>query len=715
MNASRVKENENFRTNGMFFKSINDGKTVEVIDPIDNHRYAFETSGPISAEPVGTEQFFFPVDTAVTLSTETITLSTGIAVCVRDDAGTFQTEVKHFTQQEFPADTYWLEISAPIQLHLQVTSALTITVKNQQTFIEFADTTQLLVGACSRHEHPAATITTTDSPADMMTAVSQFSSALRTTSPERSYPSYRGHPPTIEIGESLDIPSHLSSPDTGLQIEVPPDYQSIYVVAPLAYYLGADLVAGDTPQLVSDTGFTYTFGTDCEFERDVERVLKHIFFLDCITRTEGMYQVDLHERQAIEPHINLDFATLYNQPLTERTETYLTIPFSHLEDHIPEWKLTTYIEPTPERVEMLPFAVNDLAIVQTPEKSEASPSEEEIIAVDDFLRNDDFVRGTNTETSNETTYYRPRASDSLEKVWFGEGTPLGASKAMISAYQNRLSRTPTSGNIEITVVCNDSLLATSRMSGAGVREEEKIVDEIYGSRADFPFDVTVHHGLTTNQFKSVISSSSDFFHYIGHVDEKGFACADGSFDAAIVDSVGINAFFLNACNSYEQAKHLIESGAIGGIATLTDILNKEAISIGGVLARLLNLGFPLDAALKIASNEIFLGNQYLVVGDGGVALAQTETGTPNLCEVEPTDNGFTIDYKTYPTTQLGIGSMILPHTEQNGEFFLNSGIVGTFSMSEKELQRFLALENIPVLIDGELQWSYSTDVAALST
>jgi hypothetical protein len=303
------------------------------------------------------------------------------------------------------------------------------------------------------------------------------------------------------------------------------------------------------------------------------------------------------------------------------------------EEYIPDWKLSTYIEPTPESVEMLPFAVNDLAVVRTPENQESSPPDEEVAALDDFLRTDDFTRGTNTDTGNNTTYYRPHSTDSLEQVWVGEGMPLGASKALVGGYQNRLGRTPTSGDITITVVCNEFQSPLRLREGNGVREEQEIVDTVYGSRANLPFDVTVHHDLTTTEFRSVVKSSTDFFHYIGHVDEDGFECPDGSVDAGTLDSVGIDAFFLNACRSYDQAKRLIEAGSIGGIATLTDVLNSEAVSIGGILARLLNLGFPLNAALEIASDEIFLGEQYLVVGNGGVAIAQTEGGTPNLCEI----------------------------------------------------------------------------------
>jgi hypothetical protein len=213
VNVSRAKQTNNPPSKEVFYELTNNETTVGIVDPVDKHRYSFDTSESVSLEPVETDQFLFPVDAAVGLTTGAITLPTATAVCVRDGAGTFQTEVQHFAQREFAAGTYHLDISAPLQLHLRVKSAMTITVKNQQTLIDFPDAASVLVGACSRHEHPAATITTTDNPADMMAALSQFSSALKTTTPERSIPSYRGHPPTVELGDSLQIPKHLSTPD----------------------------------------------------------------------------------------------------------------------------------------------------------------------------------------------------------------------------------------------------------------------------------------------------------------------------------------------------------------------------------------------------------------------------------------------------------------------------------------------------------------------
>lgn len=701
---------------GLVFKRIDDETGFEVIDTIDRHRYALQTGNQVAPELSDTGPFLFPIDAAVTVTTDAITLPTVVPVCIRDDEGTLLVEAEHFAQETLPQGIYELDLSAPVQLYLRVESPVTVTSDVTQTRISFDTETDVLVGARSRHEHPAATVTTTDDPVDMMAAVSTFGSALKTTSPERSFPMFRGHPPSIERGDELSIPPSMTPPDTSLRLEAPPEYRSVYVAAPLVYYLGAELCPGETPRMVGDTGFEYTLDAACGFECEVERVLKQVFFLDCVTRTEGIYPVELHERQAVESQLDLDFATLYALPLAERIEAYLSIPFITVEEHLPEWKLTTHIEPIPSSVEMLPFVTKDLAVIRTPRSEEVSAKQAAVVdeqsrMVDNFLRNDgaDFVRGTAAGNSSDATCVQPETTDSLEQIWIGAGTRQGANKAMIEAYQNRLNRVPTNGDIDITVVYNDishpdNDAATSNSEKA-MGEERAVVDDVYGSRAQLPFDVTVHENPTVDELRAVLSSPTDFLHYIGHVDEQGFECVDGKFDTGTLETAGADVFLLNACQSYQQGMHLVKAGSIGGIVTLSDVVNSGAIRIGRALARLLNGGFPLRAALEIASDESLSGVKYTVVGDGGVAIAQAEGGTPNLCEITATAESYRLEYKTYPTAQLGMGSMRIPYVENNEEFFLNSGSLKAFEMSKKELHRFLELENVPVRVDGELYWS----------
>lgn len=720
----RTRQQGGVQGEGLVFKQMDDETGLEVIDTIDRHRYAFQTNDRVVPELSDTSPFLFPIDSAVTVTTDAITLPTVVPVCIRDGAGTLLVEAEHFAHETLPQGTYELDLSAPVQLYLRVESSVTVTSNVTRTQIGFDTETEVLVGARSRHEQPAATITTTDDPVDMMAAVSTFGSALKTTSPERSFPMFRGHPPSIERGDELSIPPGVTPPDTGLRLEAPLEYRSVYVAAPLVYYLGAELCPGETPRLVADTGFEYTLDTACGFEYEVERVLKQVFFLDCVTRTEGIYPVELHERQAVESKLDLDFATLYELSIAERIEAYLSVPFAALEEHLPEWNLTTHIEPVPSSVEMLPFVTKDLAVVRTPHSEEVSTEQAAVVdeqggMVDDFLRNDgtDFVRGTAAGNSPDMTYVQPETANSLEQIWVGAGTPRGANKAMIEAYQNRLDRIPTDGDIEITVVYNEFTRsgndAVDNSSEKAMADERAVVDDVYGSRAQLPFDVTVHENLTVDELRAVLSSPTDFLHYIGHVDEQGFECMDGKFDAGTLETAGAEVFLLNACQSYQQGMHLVKAGSIGGIVTLSDVINSGAVKIGRALARLLNGGFPLRAALEIARDESLSSVKYTVVGDGGVAIAQAEGGTPNLCEITATDESYELEYKTYPTAQFGMGSMRMPYVEQNDEYFLNSGALKTFEMSKQELRRFLELENVPVRVDGELFWSRYIDMEDL--
>jgi len=90
--------------------------------------------------------------------------------------------------------------------------------------------------------------------------------------------------------------------------------------------------------------------------------------------------------------------------------------------------------------------------------------------------------------------------------------------------------------------------------------EEDIVEEFYGARDLFEFDISVYYELTGAELREVLHSDADFLHYIGHVDEDGFQCADGMFDARTMETVEVDAFLLNACQSYKQGQALVDRG-----------------------------------------------------------------------------------------------------------------------------------------------------------
>lgn len=564
---------------------------LALIDLIDRHRYVLHTSSTVTPHAADTDSFAYPVDHAVEISTSSITLPSVIGVNVRDCEGEVLTRTAEFADESFPVGRYTLELSAPLKVYLNVESSVQITSDITQTCIDFGTETAVCVGARSHHQSPAATLTTTDDPVDMMRAVTALSSALKTTGVDRSYPSLRGHPPAIELGDELSIPPELNSPKTGITIEIPPEYQYVYVVSSLAYYLGATVVPGPIPKIVTTTGFEHRFDLTDGFEREVERVLKQVFFIDCLTRTEGNDGINLHERRILDSVLDVSLGELHEQSLSERLESYLSVSFGDIESHLPEWKIAAHVSPTPDSVESIPFLVNDLAVIKTPQgESESDLSnDEESEAIAEFVRDGALMRSTTDSTPLNRDYVQPETTDSLEQVWVGDETPLGASKATPTAFRNRLQRSPTQGDITITVVCNEGEMD----------EERDAIDSVYGSRDDLPFDVRVHRELTTDELAVALTTQADFFHYIGHVDPDGFRCADGMFDARTLDSVGVDAFFLNACQSYEQGMALIDSGAIGGGVTLGNVTDVGALRIGRTMAGLLNRGFPLRPAMNI--------------------------------------------------------------------------------------------------------------------
>ncbi|WP_231182882.1 CHAT domain-containing protein [Haladaptatus sp. DYF46] len=681
-----------------------DGRENEVIiqDPIERRTCTLRTFGAVRPKPVANHPFPFPVDDAVRLSTDGFRLSPPVATYVRDTDGEMVRSVEGIANEELPDGPYSIELCAPIKLYVHVEETLSIGATFDEISFEFGSETDIVVGGRSFHRRPSGTVTTTDDPTDVMAAVSTFGSALKTTSPERAFPTLRGHPPAIELGDELHIPDDLRPPETGVIIEVPPTLESVYAVASLAYYLGATVVPGNTPRIVAG-GFEHPLDVARGFETEVERVLKRTFLLDCVTRTEGLYPVDLYERRELESMVELDFAALYDASPAERLERYLSIPYTDIEEFVPEWQLTTHVSPAASNVEMLPFLVDDLAVIRTARGTEVSASTIQVPAVDQFVRgsseSSEHSRSTSETAATPRSFVEPERADSLEQVWVGDDAPLGASKATLTAFRNRLERTATEGEIDITVVCNDDEMD----------EERNLADEVYGSERNLRFDVTVRHDLSVAELRSVLESETHFLHYIGHIDDGGFNCRDGTLDAAELDDIGVEAFLLNACQSYEQGMALIEAGAIGGVVTLSDVINSGAVRVGKTMARLLNRGFPLWAALDIARDRSIIGGQYTVVGDGSINVVQTESITAVLFDIETNGEQFEMTPTTYLSNSDGMGAFVHLQLDEANQSYLASGTLSTLTLDKDEFARFLALEDVPVRLDGQFTWSYAVD------
>ncbi|MFC6720468.1 caspase family protein [Halobacteriaceae archaeon SHR40] len=691
------------------FDTLDEPSGLEIIDRLEQLRYQLHTPEQVAPTTVPTEEFLFPVGKGIRIRTEQLVLPNPVGVFVRDWSGEMLTEVEHLESHSFPDGRYIIDLSTQIKTYMRIDGPVEITADLFEIRFTFDSETVVDIGFRSRHTRPAATVTTTTDPVDMMAAISTFGSALKSKSPERSFPTLRGHPPQIELGSSVEIPDGIDSPNTGIQIETPPILESLYPVAPLAYYLGAEVVPGNSPKLTTASGFEYGLQRSRGFEQTVERTLKQLFLLDCLTRTEGFYNMPLHERRVLDETLSLDWVSLYDQSIADRLETYLEVPWSDVADFVPNWRLTANVEPTSGTIEQLPFVVDDLAVVRTVTNPVQTDPDITGGATADASQRAVLTRSVSRSSESEQTdpdradpvdeqYIEFEPSDSIEQGWIGDGIPIGASKMVTEAFYNRLDREVGVGDISITIVLNDTRMG----------EERDLVDAAYGDREHLPFDVTICRDLTVEELKEELQTDCDFFHYIGHTEPDGFECTDGKLDVVDLDHTEVDAFLLNACSSYHQGLALIEAGAIGGIVTLTDIINTEAVRMGECIARLLNTGFPLQAALAIAREQSILGGQYIVVGDGGMILTQAESRTPNLLEITPCEDGFTLDIMTFPTDTAGLGSIYTPSIEDVNEYFLSSGYLDRFHINSAMLREFLQLEEVPVRSDDEMLFWSST-------
>ena len=706
---------------------LSEAAGLTVTDHIENTQFEVYTDRSVEPAARPEDGHYFPVDASVTVETGAIEIPRVAVVETRSADGTLLTRGDSYSM---PAGAYHVGIDpAPTKLYLAFEAPFSVSTTERTTRIDLDAPAEVTLGFRSLHQVPAGTIETPTDPESLMDAVSLLGSALQTTSPERSFPTLRGHPPLIEPGDEFRVPDRVEPLDSGIRIVVPPEYRSLYPVVSLAYYFAADVVPGDAPRIEGD-GWMHSLEPD--FERRTAEVLRQAFHFDCLARTEGFYPVDLHERETTD--LDLDWGRLYDLPLAERLGEYLDVPFERVEPELPQWTLTTDVRPDPDNVEMLPFVAGELSIVRSPERvTPATTGEGGGLG---FFRGPttepgslgpgEFVRGVETEPTRgaeteptrgaeteptrgtdassergavptDADFVRPEPVDTVEHAWVGAGVPLDANKATLDAYHRRLEAGAVEqSRISVLVVCNDEQM----------REEGEVAD-LYGLRDMVQFDIEVRHDLTREEMRETLQSDVDFLHYIGHVDDRGMQCTDEYLDLTAADlDVGVSAFLLNACQSYQQGEALVHRGSRGGIVTLSDVANSPATQLGRIIARLMNSGFNLRTALHVAKRELITGHQYIVVGDGGTTICQSRSGAAVVINLTTTGtNRWNFLVNVYPNGPYGIGSLTTPNIDSARSDYYVPASAHASGVQKDELSDFLNLEVLPIFVDDELNWS----------
>lgn len=676
------------------FEALADPPRLRVADTIGNEQYTLLLDSPVEPEHVSTDDFTYPVSDAIRVEVSGFELRGFVRVHLWDSDGELLHVVNQDEGREVPPGEYFVELCRSPKTYIRYSGPLRIESDGERTMIEFGDQSRVAIGARSPRRQPAHTITTTEEPSDVLRALSHLGEGLITTTPSRAFPSLRGHPPEIEIGEELDVPADLASAKGSISMTIPAELEFLYEAAPLIYYLNSDVRSGSRPRMLVDGETVYEFDPD-SFSSDVENLLRHVFTLDCVVRRVGTYPVDSVECDRLVEHVPYELPELYHADEGPRLERYLEVPFEPVTQQAPGWPAVGYVEPRAEHVTAIPHLAAQLTPVRTISPERMSGLEARRAALTAFTEGGVTSRGASEVFSGNASFVDVEPSVDTT-IWVGSDIPIGSNKFVVQGYQNRYERTASGKNsIDVTIVCNESWMD----------EEATSVADHYLERPDLPFQVSTHEHLDRASLADVLAEKTDFLHYVGHATPDGLKCSDGYLDIAKVPDIGVETFFLNACQSYRQAKRLVERGSIGGIATLSDVTDDQASVVGRTTAKLLDLGYSLRVALEIACTRSVVGGQYLVVGDDGITLVSSD-GPPNSCSITSTASRYELIITTYQSTRTGLGALYVPWLDHVDQGYLVGRSIGPFELTASELREFLEYTNVPVDFEGEFRWAY---------
>jgi hypothetical protein len=610
-------------------------------------------------------------------------------------------------------EEYLLNITLNVKTYVKFSGPATIekTEDFNELHICFPESTLVTFGFRSHHEEPVDTLTVPPTPEGVATAVTYLSSSHKTTGADRSYPNLRGHPPKVELGGRIDIPEAVTEErfDVGIELVVPDDFDYVFVGAPLAYYLQAEMRVEDrrTPVLRAPSAdVEYRFTPFPGFQHEVVDVFRRVFFLDCLVRNGGKYSWELAEMSLLD-EIGLDAETTYEASPAEQLATYLDAPYERIDDDLPEWHLAMHVKPVPDNATCLPYFLDTLSLVYVPESTNLEKDELLNKSIDDFYRAGDpemqppkAAAAAGPVRAGAVPVKSVDRRDPVlhgEKVngWLADGVPIDVFKVVPEAYDNRSKYLEQTGdNIDVTVILNDEEMM----------DEHEEVAQIYEDRArDLPIEVTVHEHLTKAELTDVLESPHDFVHYIGHCEADGLQCTNGNLSVSDIEESNVQTFFLNACGSYYEGQDLVRRGSVAGAVTFTKVLNKQAAKVGVAFARLLINGFNINLALRFARRRIMMGKDYSVVGDGTHVLTQADNRFPVLLTVEENDDGtyaMTHEHMAVDTN----GSFYQMFHDDYDEYHLQ-GEEAVMEFDQSELLSFLDRAKAPVIYDGELYWS----------
>ncbi|MXR22280.1 hypothetical protein GRX66_17405, partial [Halobacterium sp. PCN9] len=315
-----------------------------------------------------------------------------------------------------------------------------------------------------------------------------------------------------------------------------------------------------------------------------------------------------------------------------------------------------------------------------------------------------LARSTADESPPQRSVVVPADAGVPGQSWLADGYAAHAANPTVGSFRRGFDWPSGDGPLDVHVVYNDARLDVSDDVDYDVHS--------YGETR-----VRTSRNLSTSGLRDVLQSDVDFLHFVGHVTADGMLCSDGMLDVRTLARMGVSAFFLNGCRSYEQGRALLTAGAVGGIVTVDDVGDETAGSVGRVVSMLLDAGFPLYAVLDVLELTGVRTDRYTILGDGTLSLRHNASGIPMLKEIDSaewtqTSDQLPLTIHHYPTGNDSLGGMTA-YNVAAAESVVQSARATETAIPRERLDEFLADSGIAVVLDGDLRFTDDLSVADL--
>ena len=582
-------------------------------------------------------------------------------------------------------------LRTPVLVHVrpQVTGQIRRTT--EEVIVEFDESAPVEIGFECRDGGAPGLIAVEESLAGVARGLTALGCNTPTTTPDRSFPNVRKQPPRMEFRDREAVESALEEcPDTDTEIVVP-DADSdglahLLPTAGLLHYVGAEAtVDSDASGTHLRAGAeTYHLGDDPQtVDQTATDLLRTIFFLDCLARTGGPYGTDLVERELLE-ELALDAGTLYEMPLARRVQTYLNTTQVYnggrggvdVLDRLPEWHLGLHVEPTLTRVPALSHFLGRLADVYTPEAA----------TLETLADRGNWAERTTRSNRAHTAGDLMVAPDQRARTvgWYGPRRALGGFNVVGDGTPR--PRPLAEGNLSVTVV----------QAAEEFVDDEAVAD--YYREPDLPMDVSVLESPTADELQAAFERPTDLLHFVGHCENSGLRCADGTMAAGVIDECQVEAFFLNACGSLGFAEKLVERGAAAGAATTRAVFGETAGRVGCNWARLLAHGWSIERALDVA-RSVDDPAGYVAVGDGTCILTNGDFMLSPEYRVDQSNSESGTMRMLY-NTPVKNGTAVYPDVSEEAHL---SSTGCEVDLHNEKVKKYLCLMDHPV-IDDQIHW-----------